>query len=188
MIKWVKLQAAPTDQPKLQAIARLQVITSRKRCWKFPTNFLASKIQFQNLFSRRKNNIEKCWDWIKIWGTLLYQSACNKFRDVHALWDLAVASGPAERHLFGTDFAPADPLSACVAFESLWYWSPELVVDGRQPETEFVRKVVTRSSRSIALDEGRGTEVLQARARTRQGLTPALCARTSVLKHKGQRG
>lgn len=48
-----------------------------------------------------------------------------------------------------------------------------LLFNGGQPEAQLVGKVVARSSSSVALDEGRGAEVLKARARAGQGLPAA---------------
>jgi len=46
--------------------------------------------------------------------------------------------------------------------------------DRRQPEGIFIREVVTRAPRAVALDEGRGAEVLEARPGRRQRLAAAL--------------
>lgn len=63
-------------------------------------------------------------------------------------------------------------------------WPRELVagVDGGEPEAELVGEVVAGAPGAIALDEGGGAEVLQARARAGQGLATALSASRSVLQ------
>ena len=56
------------------------------------------------------------------------------------------------------------------------------VCDGGEPEGELVGEVVAGAARPVTLDEGRGAEVLQTRARARQGLAPALGTRGRVLR------
>ena len=56
------------------------------------------------------------------------------------------------------------------------------VCDGGEPEGELVGEVVAGAAGPVTLDEGRGAEVLQTRARARQGLAPALRTRGRVLR------
>lgn len=60
----------------------------------------------------------------------------------------------------------------------------ELLVEihGGEPEAVLVGKVVAGALGSVALDERRRTEILQAGARRHQGLTATLCAGGRVLQ------
>jgi len=55
-----------------------------------------------------------------------------------------------------------------------------VVVNGGEPEAELVGKIVARAPGAVALDEGRGAEVLQARAGRAERLAAALGARRRV--------
>ena len=64
--------------------------------------------------------------------------------------------------LFPTHFASTDSLAYASSLESLRYGSLELgvFINGGQPEAELVGKVVASPPGSVALNEGRGTEIL----------------------------
>ena len=69
-------------------------------------------------------------------------------------------------------------------FQCLWDRPGEHlpVLDGGEPEGELVGEVVAGAAGPVTLYEGRGAEVLQTRARARQGLAPALRTRGRVLR------
>lgn len=56
-----------------------------------------------------------------------------------------------------------------------------LDVDGGQPEAQRVGEVMARAPGPVALDERRGSEVFQARARAGQRLTASFRASSGVL-------
>lgn len=64
---------------------------------------------------------------------------------------------------------------------SLWTGELFLDVDGGQPETQLVGKVMARSPCSVTLDEWCGSEVFQARARAGQRLTASFSTSSGVL-------
>lgn len=79
--------------------------------------------------------------------------------------------------------ASTDATSSHVFLKRLPLGIGELFVgiDGRQPETQRVGKVMARSSGPVALDERRGSEIFQTRSRVGQRLTAAFCTSGSVL-------
>jgi len=78
--------------------------------------------------------------------------------------------------------AAADPGPHVAGLERLGARGLELLVllDGGQPEAVLVGEEVARAARPAALDEGRGAEVLQARAGAGQGLAAAARTRRRV--------
>ena len=89
--------------------------------------------------------------------------------------------------LLDTDLTPTDPGTEISGLECLRDGLFELVppsVHGGQPEGELVGEVVTSTTPTGTFDEGRGPEVLQAGARTGQGLSSALGTRSRVLKRE----
>lgn len=62
-----------------------------------------------------------------------------------------------------------------------------LLGDGGEPKAVLVGVVVASATASIALDEGRGTEVLQTAARRHQRLATTFIAGCCVLRREGDR-
>ena len=79
---------------------------------------------------------------------------------------------------------PGHPGSLSAIFQCLSHRPAKhvSVLDGCEPEGELVSEVVAGAARAVTLYEGRGAEVLQTRARARQGLAPALRTRRRVLQ------
>jgi len=73
------------------------------------------------------------------------------------------------------DLAPGDTLAHVARLEGLLLRRDKLFValNGGEPEAVLVGKVVAGAAGAVALDEGSGTEVLQAGARGGQGLAAA---------------
>lgn len=86
--------------------------------------------------------------------------------------------------IFNANLTPANAIPEITALEGFTRWSLKLlcVVDGSQPEGILVGKVVTRPTRTVALDERCCAEVLEARTWRCKRLTSTFCSRRSVLK------
>ena len=80
------------------------------------------------------------------------------------------------------DLAAADAREQLAGLERLTSGrAVEVLLGGREPEAVLIGEVVARALGAVALDERRGAEVLQARARRHQRLATALASRCSVL-------
>lgn len=79
---------------------------------------------------------------------------------------------------------PAHSVPEVARLECLRVGPGELLagVDGGEPEAELVGKVVAGASAAVALDEGAGSEVLQAGPGAGERLATTLGARAGVLQ------
>lgn len=103
--------------------------------------------------------------------------------DGRAYLETGLAGGSAA-HVLDADLAATDACPQVARLEGLGAGRHELLVDlyRGQPEAVLVGEVVARAPGAIALDEGRGPEVLQAGAGAGQRLTAASWTRRRVLQ------
>ena len=82
--------------------------------------------------------------------------------------------------------ASGHPAPQVARLQRLADWAVEHVprLDGGEPEGELVCEVVAGAPRPVALDEWGGTEILEARARRGERLTPTFRPSGCVLRKR----